>query len=139
MRNNSNIHYESKGQYATDLFTNIAVDKILNHNQSTPLFMYLSHLAPHAANPYAKLQAPEEEISKFDYIKDKNRRSYAAMVSKLDEGIGRVVDALRLADMLENSVILFFSDNGAPIRGEHNNSGSNYPFRGVNNVLFFCF
>ena len=72
-----------------------------------------------------------DEIRKFNYIERSNRRIYAAMVSKLDESIGRIFKALKENDMLENSIILFFSDNGAPSVGLHANYGSNVPLRGV--------
>lgn len=52
-------------------------------------------------------------------------------VSILDDSVGKVVDALKANQMLENSIILFFCDNGAAIEIEHSNSGSNMPFRGV--------
>lgn len=53
------------------------------------------------------------------------------MVSILDEQIGRVLNALDRKNMLQNSIILFFSDNGAPSEGFLANSGSNYPLKGV--------
>lgn len=53
------------------------------------------------------------------------------MVSKLDQSVGEVVTALRQKGMLENSIVLFMSDNGAPTVGIHSNRGSNYPMRGV--------
>lgn len=77
MRRNLEVANDFDPIYATDLFTNEAVKVIENHNKSTPLFLFLSHLAPHAGNDYALLQAPEEEIAKFSYIKDVNRRTLA--------------------------------------------------------------
>lgn len=53
------------------------------------------------------------------------------MISKLDESVGKVVESLKQNGMLENSIIMFFSDNGAPTGGLFQNSGSNYPLRGV--------
>lgn len=55
------------------------------------------------------------------------------MISKLDEGVGKVVSALQEEGLLENSIIFFMSDNGAPSAGMYDNSGSNYPLRGVKN------
>lgn len=117
MRKNLSVHWETIGQYATDLFTENAVETINNHDKSTPMFMFLSHLSPHSGNEYDPLQAPEVEINKFSYIKNKDRRTYAAMVSKLDEGVGKVVKALDENDMLENTIILFLADNGSPVVG----------------------
>ena len=53
------------------------------------------------------------------------------MVSKLDESVGKVVKALKDKNMLECSIIIFMSDNGAPTVGIWANTGSNQPFRGV--------
>lgn len=53
------------------------------------------------------------------------------MASKLDESVGRIVKALDKSQQLKNSIIIFYSDNGAPSAGLFNNTGSNWPFRGV--------
>lgn len=119
MRKNLTVDWETKGQYATDLFTEKAVETINNHNKNDPMFMMLTHLAPHTANTADPLQAPQDVIDKFKYIADKDRRTYAAMVSKLDESIGKVVEALDRNRMLENTIVLFMSDNGAPLKGKH--------------------
>lgn len=131
MRANLTMHYESKGTYATDLFSDVAANTIQNHPADVPLFMYLAHLAPHAANAADPLQVPDDELAHFGYIGDEKRRKYAAMVSRVDKGVGKIVDALAQKDMLANSIILFFCDNGSPVVGEHSNAGSNYPMRGV--------
>lgn len=56
-------------------------------------------------------------------------------VSILDDSVGKVVNALKENQMLENSVILFFCDNGATIEIEHSNGGSNSPFKGVRKLF----
>lgn len=73
------LHYQ--GKYATDVFTEEAVDIIESHDTSSPLFLYLAHLAVHSANSYQPLQAPFEEIIKFNYIEDLNRRVFAGKYS----------------------------------------------------------
>lgn len=118
MRKNLSVHWDTINQYATDLFTDKAVETIKNHDKSTPMFMLLTHLAPHTANEDEPMQAPEDEINKFSYIQDRKRRVYAAMVSKLDKSVGNVVKALDENKMLDNSIILFLSDNGSPILGK---------------------
>ena len=50
----------------------------------------------HSANTYSPLQAPKETVDSFKYIKDENRRKFSAMLSKLDESVGRVVEALQV-------------------------------------------
>lgn len=117
MRKNLTVDWDAHGQYATDLFTKQALATIDSHNKSVPLFMVIAHLAVHAGNKYEPLQASKEDIKKFSYIKNKNRRVYAAMLSKLDESVGKVIGALEKNKMIENSIILFMSDNGAPVEG----------------------
>nr|ATE50184.1 glucosinolate sulfatase 5 [Psylliodes chrysocephala] len=129
-RRNLDVDYDAKGKYSTTLFTNEAVKLIQEHDTNNPMFLYLAQIAPHTANEEEQLQAPDEEIAKFAHIKDPERRIYAAMVSLLDQSVGTVIAALREKRMLQNSVILFFSDNGAA------EFGSNYPFRGKKNTAW---
>ena len=58
-----------------------------------------------------------------------------AMVSKMDDSVGQVVEVLHQKQMLNNSIIVFVSDNGAPSVEVFQNWGSNYPLRGVSAVL----
>ncbi|PNF39716.1 Arylsulfatase B [Cryptotermes secundus] len=139
LRRNLSAAWELAGRYATDVFTDEAVRIIQGHDASPlgpPLFLYLAHLAVHAGNRGKLLEAPQQEIDKFRHIRDPNRRTYAAMVSKLDESVGRVVQALQRRHMLESSVILFLSDNGAPSKGRQPNWGSNWPLKGVKETLW---
>lgn len=131
MRRNMSVDYSAAGKYSTDLFTDEAVNIINRHDtEQGPLFLYLSHLAPHTGNYDNPFQAPDEEIARFGHIEDPERRVYAAMVSRLDRSVGEVMQALRSKRMLENSIVVFMSDNGAPTYGIHSNRGSNWPFRG---------
>lgn len=82
MRKNLDLYRETLGVYATDLFTQESERIIQQHNKKDPLFLFVSHLAPHAANFYEPLQAPQSVIDKFAYIKDERRRKYAAMVCR---------------------------------------------------------
>ncbi|XP_028982499.1 arylsulfatase B isoform X2 [Diachasma alloeum] len=131
MRRNMSVSYETKNRYSTDLYTEETVRLIDTHDKTTPMFIYLAHAAVHSGNSENLLQAPDEEVVKFFYISDPERRKYAAMVSKLDQSVGEVVAALRRREMLPNSIILFVADNGAPTFGPHHNAGSNYPLRGM--------
>lgn len=77
MRRNLDVDWSSKGRYSTDVFTEEAVKLIASHDTAFPLFLYLSHLAPHAGTTREPFQAPDEEIAKFSYIRDPERRVYA--------------------------------------------------------------
>ncbi|KAJ8890447.1 hypothetical protein PR048_009956 [Dryococelus australis] len=131
MRRNMSADWDSVGRYATDLYMEEAVRLIQEHDAQRPMFLYLSHLAPHTGNPSQPFQAPDDEVARFSHIDDPERRLYAAMVSRLDKSVGEVVSALRAKGMLENSIVVFMADNGAPTFGIHSNRGSNWPLRGM--------
>lgn len=95
--------------YVTRLLGDDAVKLIEGHDPATPLFLYLAFTAPHA--PY---QAPQENLDRYAGIADPARRAYAAMISAMDDEIGRVVRALEKRGMRENTLIVFHSDNGGP-------------------------
>jgi arylsulfatase A-like enzyme len=105
-RNNQPVMEEG---YATQLLGTDAVNLIDRHDPKTPLFLYLAFTAPHA--PY---QAPQEYLDRYKHLTDPNRRAYAAMITAMDDQIGRVVDALQKRGMRENTLIVFQSDNGGP-------------------------
>ncbi len=93
--------------YSTTLLGNDAVALIEKHDPGTPLFLYLAFNAPHT--PY---QAPKEWLDRYANVADPSRRAYSAQVSALDAEVGRVVAALEKRGMLENTLIVFQSDNG---------------------------
>lgn len=82
MRRNENICNMNPKKYATELFTDEAVNVITTHNVDDPLFLVVNHLAPHAGNeaPDNPLEAPEVEIEKFKHIQDPDRRVLAGNV-----------------------------------------------------------
>lgn len=77
LRRDGEPAWDLVGQYATDVFTDYAVNTIQSHDTSKPLFMMISHLAPHAGNEGKHLEAPQKTINNFKYIVDSNRRTYA--------------------------------------------------------------
>jgi arylsulfatase A-like enzyme len=97
---------EEEGYYTT-LIGDEAVSLIERHDAATPLFLYFASLAPHA--PY---EAPARDIDRYAGIEDEQRRTYAAMISDLDEQVGRVVAALERKGMRDDTLIVFSVDNG---------------------------
>lgn len=104
---NDKVNYDEG--YTTNLIGDEAVRVIEGHDTKSPLFLYVPFNAPHSP-----LQAPDEYLAKYDGIADNKRRAYAAMVTCLDDAIGRTVAALEKKGMRENTLILFSSDNGGP-------------------------
>lgn len=93
--------------YDTELFGAEAARVIAGHDPKDPLFLYLAFTAPHT--PF---QAPQAQIDRYAHIADPSRRIYAAMITAMDEQIGRVVAALEARGMREDTLIVFHSDNG---------------------------
>src|SRR4029079_15043311 len=119
-------------QYLTDAFTREGVD-FINRHAAEPFFLYLAYNAVHS--PYQT--APEIYLERVSYITDPDRQNYAAMAVAMDDGVGQVLATLQANNLLENTLIFFLSDNGAPSSaatdGVHSN---NYPLRGYkSNVL----
>ena len=109
-------------QYLTDEFSDAAVD-FVTANHDRPFFLYLAYNAPHGP-----LQASEPYLARYPDIKDPKRRTYAAMVSAVDDGVGRVLAKLRELGIEENTIVFFLSDNGGPTAA---NASRNTPLRGV--------
>ena len=135
-RRNMSVAWGDYGNYATDVFTTEAVNIIHDHNAEEPLFLYLAHLAVHSANSYSPLQAPQDAIDRHSYIKDENRRKFSGMLYKLDESVGKVVEALNKKKILQDCIIVFTTDNGGPAAGFDLNHASNWPLRGSKLTLF---
>jgi arylsulfatase A-like enzyme len=74
------------------------------------------------------MQAPAKYLDRFPNIADNKRRTYAAMLSAMDDAIGAVLKKLRESGLEKNTFIVFISDNGGPTRA---NAARNEPLSGV--------
>ncbi len=118
-RNGKSVREEG---YSTDLVAAETVRLIKGRDRSKPFFHYLPFNAPHAP-----LQAPQELIAKYSRIQDPTRRRFAAMVDAMDTAVGRVLTTLDQEGIADNTLVLFFSDNGGPIA----QGARNTPLRGA--------
>ncbi|CAH2105720.1 unnamed protein product [Euphydryas editha] len=117
--------------YITDIYTEEAKSIISTHDVSKPLFLMLAHNAPHSANEGAPLQAPPDIVRSLRHIELPQRRYYAAMVKKLDDSVGDIVKTLSKKGILDNTIIVFISDNGGITSGISVNYAINWPLRGL--------
>ena len=117
-RDGNTVH---EAGHATDLVAAEAARQIRERDQDAPLLLYVAFGAPHAP-----LQASAEAIAEYAHIDDERRRIYAAMVTELDRGIARIAAALEESRIAENTLLVFFSDNG----GSPNQGADNGPLRG---------
>ncbi|QDU45253.1 Arylsulfatase [Symmachiella dynata] len=101
--------------HATDLFTAWAVDYIRDRKQrDAPFFLYLAYNAPHTP-----VQPPEDWLKKVRAREpgiNKQRAQLVALIEHLDDGIGQVVAALKETGALENTLLIFTSDNGGYLK-----------------------
>lgn len=96
--------------YTTTLIGSEAAGLIEKHNfGKQPMFLYVPFNAPHSP-----LQAPDEYVSRYEKIKNRKRRMFAAMVTCLDDAVGEIVAALDKAGETQNTLVFFCSDNGGP-------------------------
>jgi arylsulfatase A-like enzyme len=102
--------------YSTDLVAAEADRWIAARDKSKPFFLYMPWNAPHSP-----LQAPADLLEKYSAIKDKKRQTYLAMVDSLDRGIERVMRRLEAEKILDNTLVLFVSDNGGAVSTGANN------------------
>jgi len=119
--------FEPKG-YLTDYYTDEAV-RVIEANRNRPFFLYLAHWGIH--NP---LQAKKEDYDALSNITDHRLRVYAAMITALDRGVGRVLDALEANGLSDNTLVIFTSDNGGA--GYLGLPDINKPYRGWKLTLF---
>jgi arylsulfatase A-like enzyme len=107
--------------YTTDAYGERAVDWIDKHKNG-PFFLYLPFNAQHAP-----LQAPQKYLDRFAHMPEGNRKTFAAMMSAMDDAVGRVLGKVREIGQEENTLIFFFSDNGGPTQ---QTTSDNTPLRG---------
>jgi len=106
--------------YSTDLITDHAVKCIKKYSKEGPFFIYVAFNAPHGP-----LQAKDDDLKLYGFDESKPRygkfktghgnneeQTYSAMVTCMDRGVGQIIQALKAAGVIDNTVLLFFSDNG---------------------------
>lgn len=121
-----NNHVTPFPPFLTTAFTDKAVSFIEDHT-AQPFFLYVAYNAPHAP-----LEAPDQYLSRFPNLTGK-RKTYAAMISAMDDGVGQIRGTLARVGLLRNTLIIFASDNGGVLK---HGAASNGPFRGGKSELF---
>jgi arylsulfatase A-like enzyme len=124
LKNNTRVE---ESEYLTDALTREAVNYIEKY-KAQPFFMYLAYNAPHSP-----LQATEKYLQRFESIRDDKRKTYAAMVSAVDDGVGSILNKLDELNLTGNTIVWFLSDNGGP---EKRNASNNGILRGGKSDLF---
>lgn len=122
-RDNTQVDWTARGHYSTWLLAERAIRIIRDHEPSQPLFMYLAFQAVHG-----ELQAPAHYVNHFcSHVQgNKDRKVKCGMLAALDEAVANVTAALTRAGLMDNTLLLFTTDNG----GTKDVPSSNWPLRG---------
>ena len=107
--------------YTTEAFGQQAVNFIEKH-KNEPWFCYLPFNAVHAP-----LESTSKYLERFAGVEDKRRKTFCAMLSAMDDAVGNVLAKVREIGQEENTLVIFFSDNGGPTPQTTSGNG---PLRG---------
>ena len=141
-----NVTQDKIGTYSQDLFTDKALSFLDKQTAEKPFFLYLAYTIPHfeltipedQKRQYKDLDWPLRKMKAAHYRHDENGHvTYAAMVSRLDKDVGKVLDKLKEMGFDDNTLVIFTSDNGHEydnLKDEFFNS--NGEFRGKKRDLY---
>jgi len=121
--------FDGETEYLTDAFARDAMAFIDRSGpEDAPFFLFFSFNAVHLP-----LEATKKYENRFPDIKDKNRKTYAGMLSALDDAIGGVMSSVRQLQQEDNTLVFFYSDNGGPTP---QTTSRNDPLRGYKGQMF---
>lgn len=137
LKGNSDVKKGELGKtYSHDVFTKSALE-FLKRKHKKPFFLYLAFTIPHA--PYNPPSL--EPYSHMPWTE--NQKKYAAMITRMDRDIGKVLTALQEQGIAENTLVVFTSDNGTSVPGVEREAlpgidffKSSGPFRGIKRDMF---
>ncbi|NOZ24304.1 MAG: arylsulfatase [Planctomycetes bacterium] len=134
-------HNGKKEQYSHDLFAAEALSFVRRHKDG-PFFLYLAYTIPHANNELGRETHDGMEVPSYEPYADKPwpnpQKGHAAMITRMDRDIGRLLALLKELDIGENTIVFFSSDNGPHQEGGARPDffDSNGPLRGIKRDLY---
>lgn len=127
--------------YAGDLFAREALN-FIEQNRTTPFFLFLSVVVPHANNERTRALKDGAEVPDYGIYENENwsnpNKGHAAMITKLDTQVGEIMKKLKELNLDEKTIIIFSSDNG-PHKEAGNDPNffkSSGPLRGIKRDLY---
>ncbi|MGE0755834.1 MAG: sulfatase-like hydrolase/transferase [Pirellulaceae bacterium] len=118
---------DEKFDYITDAFAREAVE-FVSRSEGKPFFLYFPFNAVHSP-----LEATDKYQDRFPHITNRKRKTYAGMLSALDDAVGSVMAKVRELGQEENTLVMFYSDNGGPTAAT---TSRNDPLRGYKGQMF---
>jgi len=134
------LGYKSNSDYRVDVVSDAAA-AFIRKNAASPFYLHIAHFGPHVP-----IEGPEKYLSQFDANMPVRRRYALATIKAVDDGVGKVLATLNELNLRENTLIVFISDNGAPLgidktdapitnMQEQWNGSENAPMRGEKGML----
>lgn len=126
--------------YADDLFTEDAL-KFVSENKARPFFLYWSMVIPHANNERARELGDGAHVPDYGPYADKDwpkqDKGQAAMITRLDSYVGRMMEHLKSLGLADNTLVIFTSDNGPHNESKHDleRFDPNGPYTGIKRSL----
>jgi arylsulfatase A-like enzyme len=126
--------------YADDLFADECL-KFVADNKAKPFFLYWAMVIPHANNERGKILGDGAHVPDYGPYKDKDwpnqDKGQAAMISRLDSYVGRMMDQLKALGIADNTLVIFSSDNGPHDESKHDleRFDPNGPYTGIKRSL----
>jgi len=130
-----------KGQYSHDLCTEEALSFVERHHRE-PFFLYLAYQIPHAHSALGRETGDGMEVPDHGPYADRPwssaHRGLAAMITRMDRDVGRILDRLKELGIDNNTLVIFTSDNGPHAAGGNDPAffKSGGPFRGIKRDLY---
>lgn len=128
-------------EYSHDLFVDEAI-RFIEANRKRPFFLYLPLTIPHANNEGTRMTGNGAEVPEYGIYEARDwpdaDKGQAAMITRMDRDVGRILDHLRARGIEENTLVLFTSDNGPHNEAGHEVSRFNPsgPLRGTKRALY---
>ena len=128
-------------EYSHDLFVEEAI-KFIDSNRQGPFFLYLPLTIPHANNEGTRMNGNGAEVPEYGIYANRDwpdpDKGQAAMITRMDRDVGRILDHLKTKGIDDNTLVLFTSDNGPHNEAGHQLSRFNPsgPLRGTKRALY---
>ena len=125
-----NLKPRQKGEYLVDRLAS-ELKTVIKQHKDKPFFINMCTYAVHTP-----LMAKKDMIRKYELktvVDNQKNPVYAAMVESMDQTVGTLMNTLQENNLLDNTIVVFFSDNGGLIRSTDNSplrSGKGYPYEG---------
>lgn len=126
--------------YSHDLFADEALGFVREHKEG-PFFLYLALTIPHANNEGSRMTGDGAEVPDYGPYAEQNwpsqDKGQAAMITRMDGDVGRLLDLLRELEIAEETLVFFTSDNGPHDEARHNleRFAPSGPLRGIKRAL----